>query len=202
MNNCFLAWLAAVIAAGALAGCDAPSDPAPAEVADLSKSSSTADEASPDEEPKTKPADVTAVDVAGYEKAIAAHKGNVVLVDFWATWCVPCIERFPETVEWSKKYASDGLKVISMSFDDEGPHVGEFLAEHSADIQHLRSQWGTGTESVEQFKVQGGGVPYYRLYDRQGELRYEFSGSPEGLNNVEALEQIEPRLKELLAEKT
>lgn len=142
------------------------------------------------------------VDVDGYEKAIAEHQGKVVLVDFWATWCLPCLERFPETVQWSEEYADDGLAVISMSLDepDAAEAAASFLKQKKAGFRHLRSTWGTGLESTEKFQIQGGGVPYYKLYDRSGKLRYEFSGNPEGLENVEPLEKIEDRLKELLAE--
>jgi thiol-disulfide isomerase/thioredoxin len=146
--------------------------------------------------------EVEVVDVAGYEAAIAELKGKVVLVDFWATWCLPCMERFPETVAWSNEHEAEGLQVISVSMDspDDVDSVKEFLAEQKADFRHLISQWGVGLKSMENFKIQGGGVPYYRLYDREGTLRYEFSGSSESYENVEALEQIESRMKELLAE--
>src|SRR4051812_16546324 len=57
------------------------------------------------------------VDKAGYDKAVAAYKGKVVVVDCWATWCVPCRQAFPKTVEMAKTYADKGVVVVSMSFD-------------------------------------------------------------------------------------
>ena len=65
------------------------------------------------------PADVTLIttDAAGLEAAIAAHKGKVVLVDYWATWCVPCIKAFPHTVALSRNYADKPFVAISVSVD-------------------------------------------------------------------------------------
>src|SRR5262245_40794760 len=65
-----------------------------------------------------KPIAVRVVDKAGYDKVIAANKGKVVVVDCWATWCVPCRKAFPKTVELSKTYAEQGVVVVSLSFDE------------------------------------------------------------------------------------
>ena len=59
-------------------------------------------------------------------EAIASHRGKVVLVDFWATWCLACTELFPHTVALHHRFADDGLVVLSVSFDDpesRPPHV-------------------------------------------------------------------------------
>ena len=42
---------------------------------------------------------LTRVDQAGYPKVIAAHRGKVVLANFWATWCVPCRKEMPQMVQ-------------------------------------------------------------------------------------------------------
>src|SRR5688572_26243833 len=52
------------------------------------------------------------------QSLIDAHKGEVVFVDFWATWCGPCVEGFPHTVELSQKYKGQGLATIAVSFDE------------------------------------------------------------------------------------
>src|SRR5207244_10227896 len=51
---------------------------------------------------------------------LAAEKGNVVLLNLWATWCVPCRYEIPELEKMHNDYASRGLKVIGVSLDDTG----------------------------------------------------------------------------------
>jgi thiol-disulfide isomerase/thioredoxin len=61
---------------------------------------------------------VTAIDAAGLQKQVSARKNKVVVVNFWATWCGPCVEEFPGLVSLQKKYKSKGLDLVTVSFDD------------------------------------------------------------------------------------
>src|SRR5262249_40130685 len=56
------------------------------------------------------------------EKALAAHTGKVVVVDVWASFCVPCMKKFPHMIQLHKALAKEGLVCISLSvdIDDEG----------------------------------------------------------------------------------
>lgn len=132
------------------------------------------------------------VDIDGYNLEIQKHKGSVVLVDFWATWCIPCVEQFPHTVQLHEKYSGQGLAVLSLSFDDEGSEadVRNFLREQKAYFLNLRSEYGAGTESMEKFDLDAA-VPHYRLYDHTGKLRESWNGEPDG---------IEQKIEELLKE--
>ena len=58
------------------------------------------------------------IDEAGLIRAIENHRGNVVLVDFWATWCLPCAEMLPHTVALQRDRGKQGLNVITVSMDD------------------------------------------------------------------------------------
>ncbi len=163
-----------------------------------------ADNTTPDD---TTPDDTTTVDAVSlresdaktFEEVLTASRGKVVLVDFWATWCVPCKKNFPKIVKYGRKYGADGLVIVSVSIDDAETHedVLAFLRSVKATGTNLRSQWGAGTKSAEQFDFSGE-VPFYKLYDRSGKLRYQFSANADITAGVEPLEQIEPRLKELL----
>lgn len=141
------------------------------------------------------------VDGEGYRKVIESHRGSVLLVDYWATWCAPCVERFPHIVELHQEHGEQGLAVVSIStdFPEDEETVRKFLAEHSATFEHLLSEHGNGTQSAEELDFDGA-VPLYKLFDRKGELRYQFSSFPDQVEKGEPLENVGRRVKELLAE--
>ena len=134
-------------------------------------------------------------DAKALDELIAKHKGQVVLVDYWATWCLPCVENFPHTVALATNYRSQGLVAIAVSFDllDDEPKVRKFLAQKGADFENLISQHDSiGQKTFADFEL--GPLPEYRLYDREGKLSQKWES---GVDQVELTKKIE----QLLAEK-
>jgi thiol-disulfide isomerase/thioredoxin len=114
--------------------------------------------------------DLQTVSREGFDQVIASHKGKVVLVDFWATWCGPCVKQFPHTVELSHKYKDKGLDVISVSVDElkEQAEVSKFLSAQGANFDNLITEYGMN--AIDKFDVDNGAVPCYWIYDREGKL--------------------------------
>ena len=65
-------------------------------------------------------------DLSGQPVIFSSLRGKVVLLDFWATWCVPCREETPHLVDLQDKYGSQGLQIIGVSMDDSPEPVRDF----------------------------------------------------------------------------
>lgn len=63
---------------------------------------------------------------ASFPKMVSAHKGKILLVDFWATWCVPCRAEMPQLVKLSEKLKARGLDFVTVSADEPGKEQAAF----------------------------------------------------------------------------
>src|SRR5207248_10637606 len=61
---------------------------------------------------------------------LAEQRGKVVLVDFWATWCGPCIAELPNVRAVYDQHHGNGFEVVGVSLDSERPHLAKFLHDH------------------------------------------------------------------------
>jgi thiol-disulfide isomerase/thioredoxin len=149
-------------------------------------------------QPAAPPISLRVADADEYQQTLDKLRGKVVLVDFWATWCAPCVKQFPHTVSLERRYKDRGLAVISVSLNEpsEEPQVREFLEGQRARFDNLLSKYGGGTEAIDAFGLPGP-VPCYRVYDRAGELRHEFSVDPT-VERQFTPDDIEATVKELL----
>ncbi|MEX2171035.1 MAG: TlpA disulfide reductase family protein [Pirellulales bacterium] len=118
-------------------------------------------------------------DRAALDDMLAAHRGNVVLVDYWSTSCVPCVEKLPAVLALQKELRDRGLRVITLSMDDPdaAAEIQAFLRERGAAGRHLISKFGSSPKSLEEFEIDL--IPHYRLYNRAGELVETFEPGPD-----------------------
>jgi thiol-disulfide isomerase/thioredoxin len=70
----------------------------------------------------------TLEDITGKPLSLNDVKGKVVIVDFWATWCGPCLMSIPELVDLQEKYKAKGLVIVGISVDDDKVSKGELVA--------------------------------------------------------------------------
>lgn len=130
------------------------------------------------------------VDRAGLDEVIASHRGKVVLVDCWATWCHACMEEFPKSVALSNELGARGLVVIGLNFDstDDPAQLAAasiFLRRVGARFPQCVNSVEGSVRSMEAYDIEEG-LPHYRLYDRAGNLVATYSNQPDDLR-----EQIE-----------
>jgi thiol-disulfide isomerase/thioredoxin len=134
------------------------------------------------------------VDAKGLARAIANEKGRVVLVNFWATWCVPCREEFPDLVRLEKKYRDRGLSIVGVSTDlaRDLPAVEKFLAATKPDFRNYRKKSGGDDqdfiESVD--SKWGGELPFSVLYGRDGKKARVLSGKQTPASFEKAVAQL------------
>lgn len=120
------------------------------------------------------------LDAKGYAEAVAKLKGQVVLVNFWATWCVPCREEFPDIARLERAWRGKGLAVLGVSIDSakDLPAVDKFLAKTKPDFPNYRKASG-GDDQVFIESVDakwGGELPFTVLYARDGKKSKVLSG--------------------------
>lgn len=141
---------------------------------------------------------VRVIDETEFAQVLEQYRGKVLLVDFWATWCISCLELFPHTVELHKRLADRGLAVISVSFDD--PEIEQTvlrtLVSKRATFDNFISRYGGSTKSLDAFGLEDGSLPHYRLYDRSGKLRRSLHSSAGPIKP----EDIDQAVEELLNE--
>jgi peroxiredoxin len=113
-------------------------------------------------------------DVDGREVRSADFKGKVVVVDFWATWCEPCLREIPGYIALQKKYAAQGLTVLGFSVDRVEPTaVKAFGAEHAMNYPLLLTD-DTATKAFMGPEVFP--IPTTFLIDREGRVRHIKTG--------------------------
>lgn len=97
------------------------------------------------------------------EQMLAKYKGNVIYLDFWASWCTPCRQSFPWMNEMQNKY--NKLKIVSVNVDYERSLATKFLAETPANFSIIYDPKGI---LARKYKVQG--MPSGYIFDKKGQL--------------------------------
>jgi thiol-disulfide isomerase/thioredoxin len=67
--------------------------------------------------------DFTLKDLSGKDVSLSDYKGKVILVNFWATWCIPCLSEIPELIDMQQKYGPKGFVILGLAMDEEGKSV-------------------------------------------------------------------------------
>jgi thiol-disulfide isomerase/thioredoxin len=124
----------------------------------------------------------------GRKVDVQKMKGKVVLIDFWASWCTPCMATLPHVIQLYNKYNKEGLEIIGINLDQQQRGMEQVVHRFKMPWPQYFDGKGWGTKFALEYTVNG--IPAMWLVDRKGVLR-----------TMDAYEDLEPKIKELLAEK-
>lgn len=109
-------------------------------------------------------------DTTGKTVSLSDFKGKVVLIDFWATWCAPCLAEIPDLMKLHERFKDQGFSIIGIAVDDEMESVVEFAKERDVPYPLLIE----GDEPIEGYRIPG--VPTAYLVDREGIVVGQYFG--------------------------
>jgi thiol-disulfide isomerase/thioredoxin len=120
------------------------------------------------------------LDASGLAKRVARERGRVVLVNFWATWCVPCREELPDLSRLQSKYASRGFQILGVSTDlaSQMPAVEKLLADLKPTFPNYRKKsGGDDGQFIDAVDPSWGGeLPFSVVFARDGKKARVLSG--------------------------
>jgi thiol-disulfide isomerase/thioredoxin len=122
---------------------------------------------------------MTPLDESVYRSVTASGRGSVVLVDFWATWCVPCRAEMPALVKLAAQHRAQGLKLVTISCDEPEQEAGAlaFLRQHAAPPPVYIKRVKDDDRFINSIDPKwSGALPGLFVYDRQGRMVKSFIG--------------------------
>jgi len=136
--------------------------------------------------------DFTVKDPQGNEVRLSDFRGRLVVLNFWATWCEPCITEWPQVAKLASRLqedGEDGIAVLAVSIDEDGSLIEPFLQLMSLFDAPVRVLWDETTKLHEQFGSEK--IPDTFFVDEQGRVSAVFVnvrewGSPDALHCVES----------------
>ena len=146
---------------------------------------------------------MTHVKYDGLKQEVLKHRGKVVVLDFWASNCLPCMVSFPKFIKMHEKYGDKGLVVISVSLDSvekEGAvnNANKFLTKQNSPLRNLLLDEPSEVW-VKKFAFES--LPFYYVFDRHGKwARFRADDYKEKKDGL-LYEDLEQSVVQMLSEK-
>jgi peroxiredoxin len=112
--------------------------------------------------------DFTLADPSGKPVSLSSLRGKMVLLDFWATWCGPCVSAVPEMKRIWGAYGSKGLVILSISLDTDMPGWKSFIQESGMNWLHVLDTRNTSSAT---YRYGVTAIPTVFLIDKEGIVR-------------------------------
>lgn len=125
---------------------------------------------------------------------IESSRGHVVVLNFWATWCAPCVAEFPDLVRLRDSYIDRNVDVLLVCANDpteDGAKVREFLASQHVSFKTFMKQSGDDEAFINAVNRNwSGALPATFLFDRNGKVVYSLTGAQKYATLSHLLEQL------------
>lgn len=116
--------------------------------------------------------DFQLMDLEGRRIQLSAYRGKIVVLNFWATWCAPCVEEMPSLNRFQEAFAPQGVVVLAVSVDEDEQALRKFAADHQLKMIVARDPDRLASTSYQTFKY-----PETFILDRQGRLVRKLIGA-------------------------
>ena len=127
----------------------------------------------------------------GNMEGLDDHLGKVIVVNFWATWCVPCVKEMPSFENLYRRYRSQGLTLLAVSLDKgDSTKVKEFADKHKLSFPILLDTKGVAEKLYPSFSI-----PFTYVIDKQGRVVARVDGA-KNWESFETFEAVEHLLKQ------
>jgi thiol-disulfide isomerase/thioredoxin len=140
--------------------------------------------------PATPAPALTATDLKGVPRTLADYRGKLVLLNFWASWCPPCLREMPSLERLRLKMAGRPLEIVALDSAETAEDVNGYLSRMKLGFPILLDPDGSNTRRWKVFAL-----PTSFLLDAEGRVRYVLTG-PTEWDEGEALQVIESMLAE------
>lgn len=118
---------------------------------------------------------VETINESGYEKLVRERNGKILLVNVWATWCVPCVQEFPDLVRLANEYQGSEVEIVGISadFPDEiDRKIVPFLKRQKAGFKNYVRDFSSDEAFINQVNPDwSGALPATIIYGRDGEQK-------------------------------
>ena len=118
-------------------------------------------------EPKAAKLNFSFKDITGKKVSLSDFKGKVILLDFWATWCVPCKQEIPGFIQLQKKYGDRGLQIVGLSVDDSLDVAKQYATQMKMNYPILLAE---GKEDILKAYDPIPSIPVSVIIDRDGRI--------------------------------
>lgn len=128
-------------------------------------------------------------DLSGKTVNLEEFKGKVILLNFWAQWCAPCLAEIPELIKWQNQYGNQGLQIIGITYPPtDKKDVRRFARQNKINYPVL-----FGSKETKKLFNSGDTLPYSVVIDSDGNIKERIEGV---IFTEEFDEKIKPLLKE------